>query len=90
MSYNTSHINCHLVCVCMSSIFCPKFVVFSCFHILWDGPIELFSIVVIHLGDTDIGLCHPLIVQCIYVCAMYTHAHHVPHDENVFTGQQVK
>ena len=27
-------------------------------------------IVVIYLGNFDIGLCHPLIVQCIHVCIM--------------------
>ena len=37
-------------------------------YFLCGGPIELCSIVVIYLGDFDIGLCHPLIVQCIHVC----------------------
>ena len=39
-------------------------------YFLCGGPIELCSIVVIYLGDFDIGLCHPLIVQCIHVCIM--------------------
>ena len=39
-------------------------------YFLCGGPIQLCSIVVIYLGDFDIGLCHPLIVQCIHVCIM--------------------
>ena len=71
-SVHRMYINCPflllLLCVCLS--FCAKFVVYSCYLILCSGPIELCSIVVPYLGDTDIGLCHPLIVQCIHVCMM--------------------
>ena len=50
--------------------FCAKFVVYSCYLVLCGVPIELCSIVVIYLDDFDIGLCHPLIVQCIHVRIM--------------------
>ena len=65
----------HVFCGCrlvswLFVCFCAKLVVHSCYLILCGGPIELCSIVVIHLGDFDIGLYHPLTVQCIYVCIM--------------------
>ena len=41
--------------------------VYSRYLILCSGSIELCSIVVIYLGDFDIGLSHPIIVQCIHV-----------------------
>ena len=60
---------CFFVFFCLF-VFVPNFWVHSRYLILCGGPIKLCSIVVIYLGDFDIGLCHPLIVQCIHVCIM--------------------